>query len=392
MKFNLLNLLKSLLRKWFIVVIAAVIGVGLGLYSAFNTTLKTEYVGQVYINQDFAVKNPEPGVNYPDSVSSLTESLMNNSLVAIKNSTYLEEICSKNGINTSQTDYRNLIEVKLVSENIIQIHVKFANADLSKAVCQDIMSGLSVHLNKSILNNIDPQTGDFYAGTPNSNKIIVTEFMKPTKYVEGQTQNWLKIALYGCAFAMVSVLVLIIIDLLRNKVNKASSIRAYFDIPVDDAESCECGIRLAIANNKIENVENKIFTIFSGQLKEEELEGFYRSISNNRKVLVIEVGEKSGGDGIVQETSNLHRLCLSNDNLTNIESILNIKNEKINEYEFIFINVLNGFKNEDSYLYSKLTENVIICAKNNKDSVWDLCHLIGKMKDNNVKVERIICV
>lgn len=392
MKINVINTLKNLLKKWFIVVISTVIGVGVGAYSVFNATIKTEYVAQVYINQEFPVKNPEPGVNYPDSVASLTSTLMKNALVAIKNPSYLEDICSKNDINTSFMDFQNLIEVKSVSENIIQINVKFANADLSQAVCEDIVYSLSVHLNKSILNNIDPETGDFYVGTPETNKIIVSEFMQPTKYVETQTQKWIKLAIYGVAFGVISVMVLIIIDLLRNKVNKASSIRTYFNIPVDDADSFEHGINLSLANIKIDNDANKVFAVYSDQVNEDELNNCYIAISQTKKVLIIEVGGKTVNQALDVKTNNLHKLYLSNDNLATIETILKFKVEKFNEYDFVFINILNAFKTEDAYLYSKLVDNVIICAKNNKDSVWDLHKLVGKMNDNNIKIERIICV
>lgn len=393
MKLSFINMLKNLLKRWYVILLAVVLGAGVGCVSAFNTTLQTEYIAQVYIDQNFEVKNPAPGVNYPDSVNTLTASLINNSIMAINNTNYLTVICEENDVSVQAIDLKTAISAVKVSENVVQISVKLGSAEASKAVCEGIIENLSVHLNQSIFNNIDPVTGTFLAGTPDSNKIIVSEFMAPTKYVEAGTNKIMKIAIYTVAVACIAVLALVVYDLLKNKVNGAGSVRSIFDLPVDDAKSFSDGAELCLAGTITENEDNKILAFCCGKFEAEELNDGIKKFAVDKKILVIKVDNtlNQTDNKIVKESENLDTLSIANGNLAGVQQLLELINSK-NEYVKIIILIKNALNGENAQLYSKLAERVFVVLKNKNDDLWKLQTLIGKLNDNEIKVSRIICV
>lgn len=393
MKLSFINIIKNLLRRWYILVLALAIGVGAGCYSAFNATTQTEYVAQVYIDQNFEVKNPEPGVNYPDSVGTLTVSLINNSIMAIKNTNYLYSVCVQNGVETTHIDFNTAVKVSKVSENIVQISVNLNNPEKSKLVCEKIISGLSVHLNSSILNNIDPTTGTFVVGTPESNKIVVTEFMQPTKYVADGVSNIVKIAIYAIASLCVAILALVVIDLIKNKVNGANSVRCIFDIPTDDAKNINEGVQLCLAGSLAQNQTNKVFAFCCGGFETQEFIGAIIDNTSNSRVLIckVEKGKHSTNPEIEKKTDNVDELIISNGSLSGVEKILSVVGAE-NDYKKVIIIVENAIDGENAQLYAKIADCVFVALKNKKDNLWNLQSLIGKLNDNEIKVARIICV
>jgi hypothetical protein len=387
MKFSVYGLIKGLLKKWVVILLAVIVGIGAGLLINNHKASQVDYVAMVYIDQNFEEKNPTPGVNYPNTVESLTTRLMDNSLLAMNNAGYMSDICTANGVDSSKLELSNLIVFSKESSNVIKITVKFSNEQLSKSICEDIIETLPKHLNNLILHNIDPQTGDFIVGTPDSNKIMVTEFMQPTRLEVDEGNEILSIAISAVACGFVAVLTILVIELIKNKVNKASSVRASVNVAVSDSNSFAEGVELCIANALAKNPLGKTFAVCCGNVDNKDVEEVCENLSRNKKVVAYIVSNK--GDEILNKQSdNLSLSALSGDVLKRIE---NVNNAKQGDSDVILIIIKNSFEQEQASLYCEIADSSFIILKNNVDSLWKLHELVGKLNDNEIKIDRIIC-
>lgn len=391
MKFNIVNILNKLLKKWLVIVLAVIIGAGVGFVLNYYKAPKTEYVAQVYIDQAFEEKTPAPNVNYPNTVESLTTKLMDNSLIAINSVSYLGDICEENDVDVSKIELTSMIVVEKISSNVIQVSVKFGDEQLSKKICEDVVNGMPKHLNNVILHNIDEQTGDFIVGTPESNKITVTEFMQPTKKATPSGSILVSTAIYAIALGFVAILAIFVIDLIKNKVDNSSSVRCSLDVAVNDANSFSEALELCVANAFAKNAENKTFAVCCGQIENSEIENAYTTLSKNKKVLAVVVKEDAKNN-LYKVSENLSVLELSNDVLQCVENVDKIKKSEKNNYDVNLIIIKDSLKQEQTALYCKIVDSTFISLKNNVDSLWGVHELVGKLNDNEIKIERIVCV
>ena len=393
MKFSIFSMLKNLLRKWFVVAIALIIGAGVGFFVDYNKAPQIDYVAMVYIDQEFEEKNPQPNVNYPNTVEALTAKLMDNALLAMNNVKYMGEICESHGVDVTKIDLKSMIEFSKVSANVIQINTKFQDEHLSKSICEEIVSTLPKHLNNVILHNIDEQTGGFIVGTPDSNKIIVNEFMQPTKHQTPNDNVILSVAIYAVAVSFVAILVIVIVDLCKNKVNRASSVRSSLDAAVNDANTFADGVELCVATALAKNPNSKNFAFCCGQITNEEIEKACLAVSKNKKVLAFIVSDNKEATGILTKKSeNLYVSELSNDVLGNLESISKMRNDGFKEYDVNLIIINKALEQEQTSMYCKVVDNTFISLKNKVDSLWGVHELVGKLNDNEIKIDRIFCV
>ncbi|MBO5714655.1 MAG: hypothetical protein J6R83_04490 [Clostridia bacterium] len=387
MKISIMGLIKGLLNKWLVILLALIVGVGAGVFVNSYKASQIEYVAMVYIDQNFDEKNPEPGVNYPNTVESLTARLMDNSLLAMNNAGYMSEICTANGLDVSKLELTNYIEFTKESSNVIKITVKFANEQLSKSICEDIIETLPKHLNNLILHNIDTQTGDFVAGTLENNKIYVTEFMQPTKREVQDNNEILTIGICAVGVTFVAVLTILVINLIKNKVNKASSVRSSVNVAVSDAKSFAEGVELCVANALAKNSNDRTFAFCCGELSNQDIEKACETLAKNKKVvaLVVSCDQQLAFD---KKLDNLTLSTLSGDVLKRIETVNSVKQ---GDSDVNLIIIKNSFSQEQATLYCEVADSTFIILKNNVDSLWGLHELVGKLNDNEIKIDRIIC-
>ena len=386
MKCDFISMLKNLLKKSYIIILAVILGCCFGVGFNKSKTINSPYISQIFVDQDFMEKHPVAGVQYLDSVESKTKTLINNSVVALKSIRFLKTICEDVGVSVQNNDIINNINIKKVSDNVIEIAVDFGNAQKSKEICEKIVSLATIQLNTVIMNNIDPVTQGFKEGTAESNKITVSTYMGVTAGEQTAISKSKILIIFALIGLFASLVVLILVDLIKNKVRSAYYVHSKFNIPTIEADSFAGGATRVLAEGQVRDTAVNSTMLCYNNVEDSEKQEFLDKMSKCFNAQIIEICENSDN---VYKKEDIH-IELSSDYV--IENYKTVKDlVENNKFDIVIIVVNKCFKSPIVNLCANMTESIELFLKKNVDNLWDVYNFVDHLNDKQIKISDIIC-
>lgn len=371
MKIDVWGVCKSVLKKWYILLLAAIIGFGSGIFVA-DRKEKNEVVvtSQILVEQNF----PEKYFETQSLFIEKNNHLINTALIVLRNDAFLTKQFESVGLKYSELS--NIFDVSRMHEsNIIEIKIEYNNRDIAKKLCENVTNSVWLHLNEVVLNNIDKETGTYKDGTLDSNKIFVREVLAPTVNKQAGVSKTTNVVIYAATFAIVVACVLAVYFMFNPRFTSIEDIKCRYDLKTTTHKSVQKELEDVFVNlsicekrKKCLFVSNRIVLHDVVKFCNEHLKGSKTLVVGDQVHALPEI--KNGEVRVLNETSSL---LIAKE----LEEI--IKNEKIYDY-IIILKKTDLIENEGSIYYQNVDKIVfdIQIGKDKKKTIDSLIFELSK--------------
>lgn len=371
MKYSWSDIFRSVLRQWHVLILAILVGVCCGFLSIKYT--KATYVAsaEIFISQDLPEGKLGNAEYSPNLYSEKMNDLMGNAVTALNNPAFMNAQKIK---FVAEKELKNVeVAIKQTSKNIISVTVEYDDEVVVKKLCDEILRESPTQINRVVQDNIDPETGDFKAGTLEQDKILIrsTGAIFAEKASEGNKEIS-SLILYPILVFIATLAVVVCVKLCSNKIANEKEFTARYKLAnIMEYGSFKDGINNTFALDLSRGDSNR-FALFCNKDKQIEIENFVKSLGDiNKNVLLVRFD--TDGSGEIQKVGKNCDCVVYNYSETIKQTMLlnDLLNDKKYDNAFVLI-VIDQFKNAGWWLsYVKLSDIVYANIELSKDSYKD---------------------
>lgn len=391
MKNDVLNFIRYVMKRWFILLIAVILGCGIGVLKYISENEYKTCEMKVYIYQNFP--------NDSNDINVKTEALLRNSLDLMNSADYLKPICKSNGIELNTNQIKDVFSFEQTSANIVRITINLDDENKMKSIGNEIGKSLQTYLNKNTYANID-ENGNFKEDAIETQKIFITVSMEPT--ISESVEKSFDIAgtvLYSILLAGLVVIILLIVYIVFGKIHNVEQLNQKYNFNIATADNFVDAAVKSIANQSTKtSEENKTFVFLTNNLDDKQKLEICKNIANDKKILMVDINRLPSYDPNKQAE-------FGKENLANNIDKLNFKN--INEfilfdylvklfseqkYDFACIYLNNKYNNDFVIPGAKLGDKIFVDIDNEIDNLDKLDQLFLQLQRDGVKINGGIVV
>ena len=386
MKNDVLNFIKYVIKRWFVLAIAIVLGCMVGVVKYLNTNNLDECEMKVYIYQNF----PDDSKN----INVSTDGLLKNSINLMNSLDYLKPICENNDINLKSSMLKNIFSFEQTSTNIVKITMRLEDEIKMKNIGNEICSTLQTYLNKNTFANID-EDGNFKVGTPETQKIFVTVSMAPTLIdAEDKTFDVMGTILYVMIFVVLAGIILLCSFIVFGKIHNIEQLNQKYNFNISMGDDFVDGAIKSITNQLTKtNENNKSFVFLTNNLDDKQKLEICKNMANNKRILMVDIDKLSSYNPNKQSefqienlTNNIDKFKFNNINEFILFDYL-VKLFSENGYDFACIYINNKYNNAFTIPGAKLGDKIFVDIDTSIDTLDKLDQLFLQLERGGVKVD-----
>lgn len=389
MKVDILKVCINILKRWYVILLAIIIGGSIGYSLPNKEENEYTYNSQIFISLE---SNMISGSSLSSDLaySENLNNFISNSVVALRSTGYHKMLATEVGL----ADLNHLIiTIENLSKNIISIQVSYHDQELAKKVCELLTKTASTQINYVLQDNIDLTTGNFKEGTLDKDKIVVREILKPMLNMDDveDKNNNVKITnliTYASIFCVVAIIILLCVELANPKVKSLHELKIrYGEIaPINKAISFTQGMNMELASLSANQLwEDKKVAIVGTKGIVSNL--FASKDFDGKKILIISNDMTS--NGIEEKTKTFDYLGIGDNAIKSISEIKETIEKSSLKYDFIFFLLEVDQPNANLQSVLRLADKVFLNVNLSKDKVVLLNDVIYTMQSNNIKISSI---